>query len=167
MWRFHRRSTITGPRFVGLSFLLFGVYQSLIFAIAARWLSVRQVAGLGYVDLVLIGMIGLSTVVWLLEEEHLRLTDASRQIEQLAFFDMVTGLPNRKLFLDRLRQFVERDDSARQTAALVFLDLDHFKRVNDSYGHEIGDQVLAAVADRLLHSVREGDLVGRLGGDEF
>jgi len=167
MWRFHRRSTITGPRFVSLSFLLFGIYQTLIFAFAAQWLSPRPVAGLGYVDLALIGMIGLSTVVWLLEEEHMRLTDASRQIEKLAFFDMVTGLPNRKLFLDRLRQFVDRSTQLHQTAALVFLDIDHFKRVNDSYGHDVGDQVLAAVADRLLHSVREGDLVGRLGGDEF
>jgi diguanylate cyclase (GGDEF)-like protein len=103
----------------------------------------------------------------MLEEEHVRLTDASQQIEKLAFFDMVTGLPNRKLFLDRLKQFVERGARTQQAAALAFLDIDHFKRVNDSYGHDVGDQVLAAIADRLLHSVREGDLVGRLGGDEF
>lgn len=167
MWRFHRRSTITGPRLVSLSFLFFGVYQIMVFAVASGSLAPRTLVGLGHLDLVLIAMIGLSTVVWMLEEEHVRLTDASQQIEKLAFFDMVTGLPNRKLFLDRLKQFVERGARTGQAAALAFLDIDHFKRVNDSYGHDVGDEVLAAIADRLLHSVREGDLVGRLGGDEF
>ncbi len=135
--------------------------------LAAGWLGHGFVLRLAYIDLSLIGLVGLSTVVWLLEEEHHRLTDASRQIEKLAFFDMITGLPNRKLFLDRLKQFIERSGRTQQSAALLFLDLDHFKRINDSYGHDVGDRVLGAVADRLLHSVREGDVVGRLGGDEF
>ncbi len=167
MWRFYRRSTATGPRFVSFAFFACGLHQGLLFGIAGGWLGLGYGLGLGYLDLLLIGLLGLSTVVWLLEEEHFRLTDASRQIEQLAFFDMVTGLPNRKLFLDRLRQEMELSAQEGKGAALLFLDLDHFKRINDSYGHDVGDLALAAVAERLRHSVREGDVVGRLGGDEF
>ncbi len=167
LWRLHRGTTITGPRFVSGALFASGAHQLLTAAQTLGLFELPVPQALGYVDVAMIGVLGLATVVWLLEEEHHRLTDASRQIERLAFFDVVTGLPNRKLFLDRLRAAIERGTPAAQPAALFFLDLDHFKRVNDTYGHDVGDLLLAAVADRLLHSVREGDTVGRLGGDEF
>ena len=167
LWRAYRGSSETGPRYVGFAFVLSGCHQLTLFALAAGIVEIPVASALGFLDVALIGVLGLATVVWLLEEEHHRLTEASRQIERLAYYDMVTGLPNRKLFLDRLRSWIERSGQGGQAAALLFLDIDHFKRVNDTYGHDVGDLLLAAVADRLLHAVREGDTVGRLGGDEF
>ena len=96
-----------------------------------------------------------------------RQKDAERRARELADFDPLTGLPNRRLLSDRfgvLLNVVERDESE---LALIFLDLDHFKRVNDSLGHSIGDELLRAVADRLNSVVRDVDTLARLGGDEF
>lgn len=89
------------------------------------------------------------------------------EIRRLAFYDALTGLPNRRLLMDRLKQAMAT--SARTTAhgALMFLDLDHFKSLNDSLGHDVGDVLLQQVATRLQSCVREGDSVARLGGDEF
>lgn len=84
-----------------------------------------------------------------------------------AYDDPLTGLPNRKLFLDRLRQAQAHARRHAQLAAVLFLDLDAFKAINDTLGHGVGDQLLRAVAKRLSACVRETDTVARLGGDEF
>lgn len=92
---------------------------------------------------------------------------AELKIRELADFDALTGLPNRRLLRDRVMQLLakaERDESA---VTLMFLDLDHFKRVNDSLGHSIGDELLCAVSTRLAATVRRIDTLARLGGDEF
>ncbi len=93
--------------------------------------------------------------------------EAEQQIEQLAFSDTLTGLPNRRVFLDRLQQSLAASERNRQFGALLFLDLDKFKTLNDTRGHRYGDQLLIQVAERLRGVVREGDTVARLGGDEF
>jgi two-component system cell cycle response regulator len=90
-----------------------------------------------------------------------------RELSQLAKFDPLTGLPNRLLFRDRLAQAVQRIDRRDQVVALIFIDLDGFKAVNDRYGHATGDRLLKAVAGRLSRVVRRTDTVARLGGDEF
>lgn len=92
---------------------------------------------------------------------------ASAQIHQLAFFDTLTGLPNRRLLMDRLQQAFSVSSRSGQHGALMFLDLDHFKNLNDSKGHDIGDELLLVIAKRLGLSVRDGDTVARIGGDEF
>ena len=92
---------------------------------------------------------------------------AEAKIRELAEFDALTGLPNRRLLHDRVLQMLaiaERDDTP---FALLFLDLDHFKRINDSLGHSVGDELLCAVARRLATAVRRVDTLARLGGDEF
>lgn len=89
------------------------------------------------------------------------------EIRRLAFFDALTELPNRRLLTDRLRQAVLSSARTGHHGALMFLDLDHFKQLNDTRGHDVGDLLLQQVAQRLLGCVREGDSVARLGGDEF
>ena len=89
------------------------------------------------------------------------------RLEQMAQFDMLTGLPNRRMFLDRLAQSVAVASRSSQRFALLFIDLDGFKRINDTYGHEAGDRVLKTVAARLSASIRISDTAGRIGGDEF
>lgn len=89
------------------------------------------------------------------------------QIHQLAFFDSLTGLPNRQLMLDRLQQSIAKHHQTGLYGALLFIDLDHFKLLNDTHGHHLGDQLLIQVANRLMYCLSPGDMVARLGGDEF
>ncbi len=92
---------------------------------------------------------------------------ASDQILRLATTDSLTGLPNRALFQDRLSQAVSQAWREQQSFALLFADLDHFKEVNDTLGHAVGDELLIVIAQRLSDAVRDMDTVARLGGDEF
>jgi diguanylate cyclase (GGDEF)-like protein/PAS domain S-box-containing protein len=89
------------------------------------------------------------------------------RIVELAFFDTLTQLPNRTLLLDRLKRAMVGVVRNGSCGAVLFLDLDHFKTLNDTLGHDVGDLLLQTVAQRLVASVREGDTVARLGGDEF
>jgi len=92
---------------------------------------------------------------------------AQARIHHLAHHDALTGLPNRMSFMERLGQQIELARAAGKSLALLFVDLDHFKRVNDSLGHLIGDKLLQTVAARISASLRAGDVVARFGGDEF
>ena len=89
------------------------------------------------------------------------------KIKHLAYHDSLTGLPNRQHFLDTLTSAIETAATQKRMLAVMFLDLDHFKSINDSLGHAIGDKLLIAVAGRLSSAVRKSDIVARLGGDEF
>lgn len=92
---------------------------------------------------------------------------AAREIEHLAFYDTLTGLPNRRRLLDRLHQTIGDAAQRPGLCALLFLDLDNFKTLNDALGHDVGDVLLQQVAQRLQRCLRPGDTVARLGGDEF
>lgn len=92
---------------------------------------------------------------------------AQDQINALAFYDALTNLPNRRLLIEQLKQALVTHARSQQHAALLFIDLDNFKTLNDTLGHETGDQLLLQVAQRLLACVRGADTVARLGGDEF
>ena len=126
------------------------------------------------------------SLVWILQNGHviegadgapgmvegtiIDITDRKRaeeQVKHLAFHDALTGLPNRLLFQDRLNMAVLSAHRSGQRLAILFLDLDRFKVINDSLGHSVGDELLRQVSARLGGSVREGDTVARLGGDEF
>jgi len=104
--------------------------------------------------------------VWSFRDITQRKNNEER-LNYLASFDSLTGLPNRTLFYDRLSQVTTKAARTRRAVAVLFLDLDRFKNVNDTYGHNVGDLLLKAVAVRLTNCVREGDTVARLGGDEF
>ncbi|MBL0709637.1 MAG: EAL domain-containing protein [Colwellia sp.] len=103
------------------------------------------------------------TIVRDITEKH----KSAEVIRQQAYYDTLTGLPNRFLALDRLSQMLNEAQRNKEKIAILFIDLDDFKKVNDSLGHEIGDKLLVEFANRLNQIVRKEDTVGRLGGDEF
>ena len=109
----------------------------------------------------------LRSTVKALEAKAVEQLVAESRITQLAHFDALTGLPNRLLLADRCAMALHRAQRARTSVALMFLDLDHFKNINDSLGHRVGDAVLVQLAARLRAAVREQDTISRLGGDEF
>ncbi|WP_254276695.1 EAL domain-containing protein [Halomonas sp. 3H] len=108
----------------------------------------------------IIGLLGISTDITTLKEHE-------RQLEHLAHYDPLTGLPNRVLLADRLTHAMAQEHRQGRHLAVVYLDLDGFKHINDRYGHAAGDQLLISVAQRMKGVMREGDTLSRLGGDEF
>jgi len=96
-----------------------------------------------------------------------QLKSIEERLNQLAYYDSLTGLPNRVLFQDRLKSAIARAQRRKSRIALLYMDLDHFKNVNDGYGHQVGDALLVQVANRLTNLLRKEDTVSRLGGDEF
>jgi diguanylate cyclase (GGDEF)-like protein/PAS domain S-box-containing protein len=104
--------------------------------------------------------------IWIYEDISER-KHTEEQLTMLANYDTLTGLPNRALFIDRLENYINLASRNNQVLSVMFIDLDRFKQVNDSLGHDVGDKLLKAVADRLTSCVRSSDTVARLGGDEF
>jgi diguanylate cyclase (GGDEF)-like protein len=115
----------------------------------------------------------LAAIVWALalrrrvERQTRELRESRELYRHMALHDALTGLPSRALFIDRLQNALDRSQRFHTTIALLMLDLDHFKDINDSYGHQGGDVVLCAVAARLSATTRKTDSIVRLGGDEF
>jgi len=93
--------------------------------------------------------------------------ESQTQLERIAHFDTLTNLPNRVLLADRLQQAMAQAQRRQQQLAVVYLDLDGFKTINDHHGHQTGDQVLVTLAQRMKEALREGDTMARMGGDEF
>lgn len=108
-----------------------------------------------------------SHIILLAMEDITERKQMEAQINQLAFYDPLTKLPNRRLLNDRLSQAMSASQRSGRYCALMFLDLDNFKPLNDTYGHVVGDLLLIEVANRLKNCVREMDTVARFGGDEF
>ncbi|MEA2520635.1 MAG: hypothetical protein QOI81_281, partial [Actinomycetota bacterium] len=92
---------------------------------------------------------------------------AEQELEHMALHDPLTGLANRAVFMERLTQALARTERRPSSVAVLFIDLDHFKTINDNFGHEVGDRVLKSVGDRLRHALRPEDTAARFGGDEF
>jgi len=96
-----------------------------------------------------------------------KLEDHNRMLESFALHDTLTGLPNRRLLMDRLSLAIAHALRNKSTMAVMYLDLDGFKQINDTLGHDVGDTLLRMIAERLVATVRQEDTVARLGGDEF
>lgn len=103
----------------------------------------------------------------LLEQELARVTEQQQQAHHASLHDALTGLPNRVLFNDRLEHGIEQAKRQGWTLAVMFLDLDQFKVINDTHGHDVGDAVLLSIAQRLTDTTRTDDTISRHGGDEF
>ena len=114
-----------------------------------------------------LGVLGVSRDITEQKKAENALRQQERSLRYLAHHDILTGLPNRLLLIDRLNQSIQKAYRTGVGLAVLFIDLDHFKEINDSLGHSIGDQLLKAVSRRLKSSVRNEDTVARLGGDEF
>jgi diguanylate cyclase (GGDEF)-like protein len=125
-----------------------------------RSLTAEQVAALE-------DLAGQVECLFQLRRQHAQLVDVLEQVNHYATHDALTGLPNRRLLVDRLDQAMARAARTGQEPTVFYCDLDKFKSINDTHGHEAGDAVLKHVADRMLASVRPADTVTRLGGDEF
>jgi len=125
------------------------------------WLHIKSVPGLGRE--------GVSEPVYYVSSfmDVSARKEAEERIRELAYHDVLTGLPNRLLLRDRLEHALARAQRRKHHLAVLFIDLDSFKNINDSLGHAVGDQLLKEVASRLCASVRDVDTVARLGGDEF
>jgi diguanylate cyclase (GGDEF)-like protein/PAS domain S-box-containing protein len=114
-----------------------------------------------------VGTMGISRDITTLKNTEETLRKKERQLAYMAHHDALTGLPNRLLFDDRMKQTLAYARRYKQLFAVMFLDLDKFKQINDTLGHDCGDDLLRTVAGRLLRCVRESDTVARMGGDEF
>jgi diguanylate cyclase (GGDEF)-like protein len=114
-----------------------------------------------------VGTVAMGLLIHVLRKRSLSLGRSQAQIRHLATHDVLTGLPNRKQFADRLDEALRRASATGEAMAVLYLDLDRFKEVNDTLGHAAGDELLREFADRLRRLTRESDMVARLGGDEF
>ena len=121
----------------------------------------------GITELAGSAIIALGAVLIVLEDQREVSAFASSQVEQLAYYDTLTGLPNRSLFSDRLAVALTHANRHRYKLAILFLDIDRFKQINDSLGHTVGDRLLKIVSTRIRAAIREEDTVARFGGDEF
>ena len=160
-----------GRRVVMLAFFGLSAQQVQFLALtvvpAVRRSHAVYLSSLAFVDIILYVALAMGLVIWLLEEERQATMDAAARIEQIAYHDPLTGLPNRQLFLNQLGMALHHARRNNGMCAVLFLDLDRFKVVNDSLGHAAGDVVLQTVAERIRTTIRAEDSVTRLGGDEF
>jgi diguanylate cyclase (GGDEF)-like protein len=135
-----------------------------------------RLAALALVALLVAGLVQIRTALLRQRQRELERQVAERtaelsltqaQLRHFAYVDMLTGLPNRRAFTEEFRRLIEEAQLTQSRLALLLIDMDGFKQVNDTFGHHAGDSLLVAVGGRLRGAVREGDFVARLGGDEF
>jgi len=171
VWRSRVHPWGLGRRLVSSAFLLYGLHQLHYMVVTLVQLvddrAIGYTAYLGSFDFLFQALIGIGMVIWLLEDERQRVVATSQRIEHLAYHDSLTDLPNRHLLLRYLREAIGRGAVLRERLAVLFLDLDRFKVVNDSLGNRYGDELLKSFAERIRRRLRGTDLVARLAADEF
>src|SRR3954467_9543655 len=160
-----------GRRLVAGAFLLYGLHQVhylvIIVTQTVQVGSMTYASYLGPFDFLFQSLIGIGMVTWLLEDERQRVLAAADRIEHLAHHDPLTDLPNRDLLVQHLRRALTQAEARRERLAVLFLDLDRFKVVNESLGNRQGDELLKAFAERLRHNLRGTDLLARVAADEL
>ena len=153
------------------AFALYGLGQLIYCAFGLYWISQGQAypyaVPLAFGDVSMQVAAGMGMIIGLLEDEREAAMSAASQVEHLAYHDPLTGLPNRSLFLDRLIVALAHASRHRYKLAVLFLDLDRFKQINDSLGHSMGDELLKSASQRIKGCIRAEDTVARFAGDEF
>jgi diguanylate cyclase (GGDEF)-like protein len=173
LWRTRDRREGIGFTLLSAAFIVTAIEQVHFIAVATWWVinntpyPNQYELYLGLINLLATSLMGIGMVATLLEDEREAAELAALEIEHLAYHDALTGLPNRPLFVDRLIVALAQAHRSGARLAVLFLDLDRFKDINDSLGHTLGDSLLKAVAERIRRCVREGDTIARFGGDEF
>ncbi len=166
-----RRFRGAGFTVPAVAFVIYGVVQLAVFVLVMRSLINRATATplltIGIADLAASAVIVIGVVLTVLEDQREVGIEATSQVEQLAYYDTLTGLPNRSLFTDRLVVALAHAQRHRYKLAVLFLDVDRFKQINDSLGHTVGDRLLKIVSSRISSTIRVEDTVARFGGDEF
>ncbi len=166
-----RRFRGAGFTLPAIAFVAYGLVQFEEFILIISSLLARDIpmplTWIAIADLVGSAVISLGMVLAVLEDERETSVQAASQVEHLAYHDTLTGLANRALFSDRLMVALTHAQRHRYKMAVLFLDIDRFKQINDSLGHTVGDRLLRTVATRIRSTIREEDTVARFGGDEF
>ena len=116
---------------------------------------------------IVIALFLVGALVYYILRLNQRLRQSLSKVQHLANHDILTGLPNRALFVDRLQRAILKARREKSLFALLYIDIDHFKKINDQHGHAVGDEVLKACCNRMMARIRDSDSLGRLGGDEF
>ena len=167
VWRARRRRR-TGFTILSIAFGLYAIEHAHYVLLGTVWSAPQSyVQYVGLAEFLLQSMLAIGMIACLLEDEREGAELAAEEIAHLAYHDALTGLPNRPLFIDRLIIALAQASRGRHQLAVLFLDLDRFKDINDSIGHSIGDALLKSLAERIQRCVRDGDTVARFGGDEF
>jgi diguanylate cyclase (GGDEF)-like protein len=166
-----RRFRGSGFTIASLAWAVYGVIQlnqfiAVMRSVVARTATVPMMS-LDISELAGSAIVALGAVLIVLEDQREASALASSQVEQLAYYDTLTALPNRALFGDRLAVALGHASRHRYKVAVLFLDVDRFKQINDSLGHTVGDRLLKIVSTRIRSAIREEDTVARFGGDEF
>ncbi len=171
VWGARARNSSFGFRLISVTFILYGLNQLHFLGAELAWPAAQRLFHyplfLGFFDFALQALMGIGMVGSLLEDEREAAVQATVEIEHLAYHDPLTGLPNRMLYMDRLEVALAQASRYEQKLAVMFLDVDRFKEINDSLGHTAGDALLRMVAERVRRCVRQSDTVSRFGGDEF
>jgi diguanylate cyclase (GGDEF)-like protein len=166
-----RRFRGAGFTVPAIAYVIYGFVQLNEFIMIMRSVVARNAAlpmlNLSVSELAGSAIVALGAVLIVLEDQREASALASSQVEQLAYYDTLTGLPNRALFGDRLSVALGHANRHRYKLAILFLDIDRFKQINDSLGHTVGDRLLKIVSTRIRSAIREEDTVARFGGDEF
>ena len=169
IWTRRAKEGTIGFTVIRVAFGAYGLIQLFYFFTSAAAIfegrPVDSYFGLSHIALQ--AAVGVGMFICLLDDERSAAVLAASQVEHLAYHDTLTGLPNRGLFMTRLTTSLSQAMRHRYKVAVLFLDLDRFKEINDSLGHSAGDTLLRSAAQRIRASVRDTDTVARFGGDEF
>ncbi|MHB8697748.1 MAG: diguanylate cyclase domain-containing protein [Sulfuricaulis sp.] len=147
--------------------MILGIGGFVITAVSTPFWHIDPYLLIGYVGALVILPLFFSSLLKKLHTTNAELADLAGKLRKLATHDALTGLPNRTLFTESLEHELSLAQRHREKLAVLFIDLDSFKEINDTHGHQSGDIVLKTVASRLLKHIRKSDIVARLAGDEF
>lgn len=153
--------------FIIIGLLFIKVFEFVVLHRVIHWFWKIPLDAMGEFIDIMVNILILLPFIIIVMKQRIRLEGAEKKYKKLAYYDPLTGLSNRRYFEEKVSTTLMRKSKEGKNGAVIFIDIDGFKLVNDTYGHEIGDILLKEIGTRLLASVRKEDLVSRFAGDEF